>query len=149
MMGRPRPADVRLTQTRPNYLPLLSPLLATRWTGISVAIVSLLQFSLAHMGFGGLACPIRHFTGVPCPGCGLTTASWDLFHGEWADGLAQHAFAPLFLVLGAVVLVSAFLPRAQQLAWSQWVADREERTGAFQWFLAALVIYWAVRLAIR
>ncbi len=28
-------------------------------------------------------CPIRHFTGIPCPGCGMSRAAMSLLHLNW------------------------------------------------------------------
>jgi hypothetical protein len=40
-------------------------------------------------------CPLRLFTGLPCPGCGMTRAFAHLAKGEWSAAVRDHPLAPL------------------------------------------------------
>src|SRR5262249_20878761 len=52
-------------------------------------------------------CPLHHFTGVPCPTCGLTRAVCLVVRGEWARSLGMHpAGGP---VVAGLVVASLWL----------------------------------------
>jgi hypothetical protein len=52
-------------------------------------------------GVRGLPCPLRTLTGVPCPFCGLTTATIELTHGDWAAAAQAN---PLVYIAAAAAL---------------------------------------------
>jgi hypothetical protein len=52
-------------------------------------------------------CPLRRFSGLPCPGCGMTRAFAHLAKGEWSAAIRDHPLAPLLAVELA-------------LAWAAW-----------------------------
>lgn len=54
------------------------------------------------------SCVIRLFTGIPCPGCGLSRAYIALLHGHIADAFHYH---PLFFVVVPFLLYMTFHDR--------------------------------------
>ncbi len=42
-----------------------------------------------------LGCPIRHFTGIPCPTCGMTHSFMAWIRGDWEASISAHLFGPI------------------------------------------------------
>ena len=53
----------------------------------------------------GWGCPVQHFTGVPCPGCGLSRALFALLRLDFA---AAFRYNPMIYVLPPVALYVLF-----------------------------------------
>lgn len=94
---------------------------------------------MAHTGGQGLPCPLRTLTGVPCPCCGLTTATVALTHGNWATAAGAN---PLAYLLAALLLGTSpvLMARAAGHAGAPrpWSAGARRRTGWAAAVLAAL-----------
>lgn len=94
-------------------------------------------------GSQNTVCLIRRFSGLPCPGCGMTRAFAHLAKGEWAAAASDHLLA--FVIVAELAL-----------AWLVWGAllarGRDARMPA--WFeraalahLAVLVAFWLGRVS--
>jgi len=129
------------------FAPTFSSLLEKRTEGLVIVGAGVLQVGLHLAGLPGWACPFKQTFGIPCPGCGLTTATGQLFHGQWLSSLQTHAFAPFFAFAFFIMAIVSFLPQNQRQSMLTRVAGFERRTGVTSWLLAALMIYWVIRLA--
>lgn len=59
----------------------------------------------------GPLCPIRRFSGIPCPGCGMRGGVTAIAHGDVMAGLAANPLA-VVLVLAVAAAWLTFLVRA-------------------------------------
>jgi hypothetical protein len=89
---------------------------------------------------------LKSVLGIPCPGCGLTRASVELLRGEFAAAFSAHAFAPVLLLGLAALFVAGLLPAARREAFAGAVGRFERRTRATYVLVAAMLLYWSVRL---
>jgi hypothetical protein len=99
----------------------------------------------AHTGWPGLPCPLRTLTGVPCPFCGMTTATVALSHGEWGSAAAANPLVYLAAIL-VVGTLPVLLARTAGLAGGPrpWPEAKRRRV---HWAMAVLVaLSWLFQL---
>jgi hypothetical protein len=128
------------------FTPLLASLVNRRRDGLILVGVGVLQTGLFLAHLPGWPCPFKALTGLPCPGCGLTTAIAELLGGDWRGAIATHAFAPVFVVAFLVMLAAVVLPEPQRRRFVDLVSRIERRSGISALLLCALLIYWGLRL---
>jgi hypothetical protein len=128
--------------------PVVARLADNRWLSLLLIGVFGLQAGLAAFGLTGWQCPIRMVFGVPCPGCGLSTAIGLLIKGEWRESLSKHAFAPIFLLGFFLILFVVLLPGHLHKEAVARIERMEMRTGMVAIVLFGLIAYWLARLVV-
>jgi hypothetical protein len=116
------------------------------WVALGVLGLAWLAVVLRDRGPAGLpyypGCMFRKWTGLNCPGCGMTRASYAVLHGDLATAFAMNP-------LGMVVLPLALVGIALELA--GWVRGRPPSYRLSlgtrgTWALVVLVfVYWIAR----
>jgi hypothetical protein len=91
-------------------------------------------------------CAFFRATGLPCPGCGLTRACLLLLRGEVQASVTFHAFAPIFVMLIALLIFCTLLPRTVTGPFIDKAETLERQTGITIIILAGLILYWLARL---
>ena len=125
---------------------MLAPLLLNRrLMGIFIG-VGVTQLILVATGLNGWKCPIKSTFGIICPGCGLTTAMTLLVKGQWASAVGMHAYAPVFMVILALMLAAILLPAVYLKKFSTAVAILECKTGITAIMMLGMVLYWLLRV---
>ena len=90
-----------------------------------------------------ILCPLKLFTGCPCPGCGLTRSLVFSAHGDWTQAFSFHPFGPIVYLALWLLLVKGVLPLGTNTRpFSQKAALVLGSTCG-----ASLLIVWLVRLA--
>lgn len=125
---------------------MLSSLVRSRQLCVILAATAMLHFGLILLGLPSWQCPIRYGIGIPCPGCGLSRATLELLHGHFDHALRIHAFAPIAVGIGGLVLATIVLPKPHRIRLVRIVDRIEQRTGITIVLLSSSLIYWLIRL---
>lgn len=108
------------------------------------ALFLALAFFLLFEPGDWLICPIRRFTGLPCPLCGMTHALCAIGHGQFRRAVELHALSPVVFGLFVGGLAATL---AELGGWvPPWTTSLQPRI--FGVLVVLLLGYWAWRLAV-
>jgi hypothetical protein len=128
------------------FTPVVGSLMDKRCESLLISGAVVVQIGLTLLHLPGWQCPIKAVTGIPCPGCGLSTACSLLLKGEWQEALKTHAFAPFFMAGVVLLTFVSLLPDSLRQEVARKTSIFESRTGIMAWFLFSLLLYWSLRL---
>jgi hypothetical protein len=138
-----QPAGLRLRLWL--FTPVLAPLLRQGSLVRLLAAVGVTQLVLTAAGPVGWSCPVKSALGIPCPGCGMSTALALLVQGDIYEAVRVHAAAPLALTGMVLLVVCSLLPASWRWRVAQAVARVEKRTAMIPLMVFGSLAYWAVR----
>jgi uncharacterized protein DUF2752 len=124
----------------------LAPLLRNRRFGLLLTGALSLNIVAIGLHLPGWECAFFRVTGLPCPGCGLTRACMLLLKGELQASIKFHAFAPVFVLFIAILIVCMLLPRTITDGFITKAEALERQTGITIIILGGLILYWLARL---
>lgn len=117
-----------------------------RRAGSVVFLAGVIHLGINLVGLPGWVCPIRAATGLPCPGCGLTTSVIQFLHGDFVESLETHAFGPIFLLILLIMAAALIAPSNLRQQLVVFIDRLETRFGLTAWLLLILFVYWGIRL---
>ncbi|UCF94250.1 MAG: DUF2752 domain-containing protein [Desulfobacterales bacterium] len=128
------------------FAPVLAPLLEHQIVIRILAAGAVLQVGAVAGGRPGWPCPLKAILGVPCPGCGLSTATALFIQGRWQAAVHVHAFAPVLFVLIFLLAVGSLMSPTYHQQTLRRLEHLEQRTGLGAVLILGFVGYWFWRL---
>lgn len=118
-----------------------------RWGILGLTVAPIVGAQLYNRGYGlPWTCPILHFTGIPCPTCGMTRSFMAMARADWGQAVAYHGFGVIlfgsFIVASLHVAVELLSHRQISTPYTRLVVDRRFQVGA----LLSLLMYHGYRL---
>lgn len=108
-----------------------------------------IHLTLGAFGLHVYRCAFQSTTGLPCPGCGVSTGILCLLRGDWAGMWRAHPFSPYLVALGFVMLLLALLPRGRRYSLIETISHIEGLTHINAVMMTAFVVYGVARLLLR
>lgn len=113
---------------------------AKHWGGMATLVLSIAAVAsfaaICHV-LGIVVCPLKRFTGVPCPSCGTTRACLAMLRGDVRSAFAIQPFAVtlLFGVAPALLAATVVVGQGRMCAFLGALFARRPA----RWLCAALV----------
>ena len=74
-------------------------------------------------------CPLKFWTGIPCPLCGMSRAFASISHGDFNEAVRYHPLSPLFYMIGILSVI--FLVLNVSAVWPLKKTLREDKETSF------------------
>lgn len=118
-----------------------------RWGILGLTGAPVIGANLYNQGYSiPWICPILHFTGVPCPTCGMTRSFMAMARGDWEQAVAYHGFGVIlftsFLIASLHVALELYTHQKIFTPYTRLVVDRRFQVCA----LLSLFAYHGYRL---
>ena len=137
---------VKIAGTRSFFFsPVLGPLLKNRRHIILVVALAAMPLVLTATGLAVWQCPLKSTFGIACPGCGLTRAIIMFIQGHWQESIHMHAFAPIALGGGVLLMAVGVLPQKLRCRVADRLATLERRSAITALLILGAMIYWVLR----
>lgn len=125
--------------------PICADVLRPRALALTIAAVAAAQLAAGSLGWG-IPCFFHRFTGLPCPGCGLTRSVLALLHGHVHEAFLLHPFGPLALLVLVMSLATAVMPDTWRQPVLHFVTRCEQRAAPAVVALVLLFVLWGLRI---
>jgi Protein of unknown function (DUF2752) len=111
----------------------------------TIPLISSWLYTNGHR-FSFVFCPVRHWTGVICPSCGMTRSFMAIASGDWHSAIDYHLFGPLLFIGFGLTIVQTILELSTthrlKIFYIQWLKRRDFQLGILISFLS----YYLLRL---
>jgi Protein of unknown function (DUF2752) len=111
----------------------------------AVPLISSWLYTNGHR-FSFILCPVRHWTGVICPSCGMTRSFMAIARGDWASAIDYHLFGPLLFVGFGLTIIQTiwelFTNQRLQIFYFRLLKRRDFQLAIFIIFIS----YYLLRL---
>ena len=74
-----------------------------KYQGAIITVIDVVAVYAVMFAFG-ITCPVKHFLGVSCPGCGMTRACLSALRFDFASAFYYHPLWILMLPLAALLI---------------------------------------------
>lgn len=119
-----------------------------RWEKLSLLALPVIGAFVYNQGYQIplLFCPLKYFTGIPCPFCGLTRSFLAVAKGNLSQGFYYHLFGPFLFAAFVVILIHITIElMIKRKIWGfyfQIIATRRRKN----LILLALINYYIIRI---
>lgn len=108
-----------------------------------VGLVVARLWPLASVDSGEPTCLLRIFTGLPCPGCGMTRSWVHLAHGDVLTAFEYNLFGPIGMVVAAGIVAYVGVALARRRPPERILSLVDPKV------LLALIVVWLAYSAVR
>lgn len=118
-----------------------------RWAILGTSTTLALGGFLYNQGYRlPFDCPLRHFTGLPCPTCGMSRSIAAAVRGDLATAVDYHLFGPVLLAVAAIATLESMLELSRRRPLPQPWSAILLRPKVYQGFWAVFLLYYVFRL---